>query len=113
MDRQLLLAQLDEIYEDMCKAGLDANADDILTNNNASEDDSGEEGFMKTMSNEDIQNAINEMKRAMSLLAGDSAQAILFQIESGVYDASSAYCQGFLDAAHIIAQEYGLDLTDF
>lgn len=111
MDRSKLIDELDWIYEKLCRRGLEDNAEDILTNNNASEDDSDpDEGFMVTMSNKDIQTAIREMKQAYSLIEPDSVQSMVYALQSGTQDLSPDYCEGYLDACRAIVQEYGISI---
>lgn len=107
--REKLVDQLDEIYSELCRNGMEDTAEDILYNNNASEDDSSDEGFMSTMSNQDIKNAISEMQAAFSSMYPDSVQSMIYAINSGTLDASDEYCLGFIDACKMFVEEYEFD----
>ena len=106
--------------------GIDnSEIDDILDRNNASEDDSGEEGYFATMSNSDIENAWNEVQRYLQsqLLAGhelDSELCDRFKVKlsksaiAKLYnkyrDLNNKYAEGFCYAADIISLTYGINL---
>lgn len=114
MKREKLIDKLDLIYEKMCKDGLESEAEDILVNNNASEDDSDpDEGFMATMSDYDLQNAITEMEQAYSKVDLDSVQSTIYALISGTLDVSDDYADGFLDACKMIMEEYNIHLDGF
>ena len=107
--REKLVDQLDEIYSKLCRNGMEDTAEDILYSNNASEDDSSDAGFMSTMSNQDIKNAISEMQAAFSSMHPDSVQSMIYAINSGTLDASDEYCLGFIDACKMFVEEYEFD----
>lgn len=86
-NRQELINQVDELYTKLCDEGRDFAAEDILEKYHASEDDSGEEGFMTTMSNDDLKNAAAELK---ALFRTNSAQSIIDAMNAGDVSAEDA-----------------------
>lgn len=109
MKRARLTDELDWIYTKMCQDGLESEAEDILVNNNASEDDSDpDEGFMATMSDYDLQNAITEMKQAYSKVYPEGLQSMITALISGTLDVSNDYADGFLDACKLVMKEFGV-----
>lgn len=111
MKRGKLIDKIDLIYEKMCQRGLESEAEDILLNNNASEDDSDPyEGFMATMSDYDLQNAITEMEQAYSKVEPNSVQSMIYALISRTLDVSDDYADGFLDACKMIMKEYNIHL---
>ena len=112
MNREQLIDKLDEVYHRLCREGLDEHAENILINNNASENDSDpDEGFMTTMSDSDLRNAIKEMEAVYRSMFPDTAEGIIHAINEGTLDASPDYCDGFIDACRMISEEYRLSLS--
>lgn len=112
MSREQLIDKLDEVYTRLCHEGLDYQAEDILINNNASDNDSDpDEGFMSTMSDSDLKKAIKEMEALYSSMFPDTVEGIIHAINAGTLDASPDYCDGFIDACRMIAEEYGLSFS--
>lgn len=111
MNRTKLIGELDSMYTKMYQNGLANEAEDILNNNNASEDDSdSNEGFMATMSDDDLQNAITEMKQAYSKVHPDSVQSMIYALTSRTLDVTYEYTDGFLDACKMIMEAYNIHL---
>lgn len=106
MERKQLLSILDKWYARMSKSSnLASIAEDIIMNNNASEDDSDpDEGFMATMSDKDIRNAIIEMKQAYNKMTASTVQDMIDEINAS--PRIDDYHQGFLDACSMIQDEY-------
>lgn len=111
MNRKRLVDKLAQMYEKMYQAGLENYAADILNNNNASEDDSDpNEGYMITMSDYDLQNAITEMEQVYSNFNPDTVQSMIYALTSRTLDVTYDYTDGFLDACRMIVEEYGIPL---
>ena len=98
---------------------------DILGKNNASEDDSGTEGYFATMSNSDIEKAWFEIKRYLQaqLSAGhelDSEACFRFEVEFSKSDIANmykryqyrgtAYGEGFCAAVDMMIQAFDIDI---
>lgn len=112
MNREQLIDKLDQAYNELCREGFDEQAEYILINNNASDDDSDpDEGFMATMSDNDLRKAIKEMEALYSSLFPDTVEAMIHAINGGTLDASPDYCEGFIDACKMIADEYGMSFA--
>lgn len=108
MDRKNLMDVLDDLYNKACEAGRDELAEEILTDNHASEDDSDpNEGYMSTMSDKDLTNAIAEFKR---LLKPQSIQDVIDDILSRNWQRDQ-YDRGFIDACMQANEEFDLGLT--
>lgn len=110
-NREQLIDKLDYWYDIVCGMGMASTAEDILFNNNASEDDSDpDEGFMVTMSDEDIANAIAELKEVHDKINPQTLQAMIYALNSGTQEVTRDYQEGFLDACSWFADEYGIEL---
>ena len=110
-NREKLTDALDYWYDKVCGIGMDSEADDIILNNNASEDDSDpNEGYMVTMSDEDIANAIAELKAIHDRINPQTLQDMIYALNSNTQDVTKDYAQGFLDACSWFADEYGIEL---
>ena len=98
---------------------------DILGKNNASEDDSGAEGYFATMSNYDIEKAWFEIKEYLQaqLSAGhelDSEACSRFEVEFSKSDIArmykryqyrgTAYGEGFCAAVDMMSQAFHIDI---
>ena len=106
--------------------GIDySEIDDILDRNNASEDDSGEEGYFATMSNSDIEKAWFEIKEYLQsqFSAGhelDSEACSRFEVEFSKSDIArmykryqyrgTAYGEGFCAAVDLMSQALHIDI---
>lgn len=110
VDRVKLTDKLDSIYHKLCMEGNEGKAEAILIKYNASEDDSDEEeGFMSTMSDDDIRNAIREMNQEFNGNS-NSVQNMIHSLQSNSVDASIDYKDGFLDACKMFKEEFGIEL---
>ena len=113
MLRDELVNTLDSLYNEMIKSDLGDMAEDILDDNNASPDDSGSEGFMTTMSDRNLLDAIREMRAALAKVDPDSVQSMIYLINSGYLDEPYDYGRGFIDACKMLKEEYNLPLKGF
>ena len=95
----------------MIDIGMESTAEDILLDNNACEsDEDPDEGFMCTMSNADIEDAISEMEGYLNKVDPQTVQQTIDAIQSGSMDITKEYADGFLDACKMMQDEYGLSL---
>ena len=113
MLRNELVDTLDSLYNEMRKADLGDLAEDVLDDNNASSDDSGPEGFMTTMSDKNLIDAIREMRAALANTDPGSVQSMIYLINSGRSDEPYDYDRGFIDACKMLKEEYNLPLKGF
>ena len=106
MRRKQLMEKLDKMYNRlMAEGNLEAQVEDILMDNNASEDDSDpDEGFMATMSDQDIMNAIEELKQVYNKMTNVTVQDMIDEINAS--PRIDDYSRGFLDACSMIQDEY-------
>lgn len=113
MLRDKLVDTLNSLYDEMRESGLGDMAEDILDDNNASPDDSGYEGFMTTMSDKNLLDAIREMRAALAKVDPGSVQSMIYLINSGSLDEPYDYSRGFIDACKMLKEEYNLSLKGF
>lgn len=112
MKRDYLIDKLDKCYTMMGQNGMGDTAEDILIDNNACEsDEDPNEGFMCTMSNADIEDAISQMEYYLNRLNPQTVQQKIDAIQSGSMDITKEYADGFLDACKMVQDEYGLSLN--
>lgn len=112
MKRDQLVAKLDRYYNKMIDHDLESTAEDILIDNNACEsDEDPDEGFMCTMSNTDIEDAISQMEGYLNKVDPQTVQQTIDAIQSGSMDITKEYADGFLDACKMVQDEYGLSLN--
>ena len=111
MKREYLIDKLDKYYTLLWENNMASIAEDILMDNNACEsDEDPNEGFMCTMSNADIEDAISQMEYYLNTLNPQTVQQKIDAIQSGSMDITKDYADGFLDACTMIQKEYSLSL---
>lgn len=111
MKRDYLIDKLDKCYNKMIQHSMESIAEDILIDNNACEsDEDPNEGFMCTMSNTDIADAISEMEGYLNKVNPQTVQQQIDAIQSGSINITKDYADGFLDACKMLKDEYSLSL---
>lgn len=111
MKRDYLIDKLDKYYTLLWENNMASIAEDILMDNNACEsDEDPNEGFMCTMSNTDIEDAISQMEYYLNRLNPQTVQQKIDAIQSGSMDVTKDYADGFLDACKMMQHEYSLSL---
>ena len=111
MKRDYLIDKLDKYYTLLWENNMASIAEDILMDNNACEsDEDPNEGFMCTMSNTDIEDAISQMEYYLNRLNPQTVQQKIDAIQSGSMDVTKDYADGFLDACKMMQDEYSLSL---
>ena len=111
MKREYLIDKLDRCYTLMCQNNMEDIAEDILDANNACEsDEDPKEGFMCTMTNTDIENAISQIEYHLNIWNPQTVQQKIDAIQSGSMDITKEYAKGFIDACKMLQEAYSLSL---
>ena len=112
--RQELMDLVDSIYEKCNYLGLQDEAEEIFRRNHASEDDSDpNEGFYKTMSNQDLENAYKELMNLLPRISEDELITAILDavrnIDSDAIIVSNRTDNGFNVVTPLVTYQFNLE----
>lgn len=105
---------VDSMYDKCNYLGLISEAEEIFRRNNASEDDSDpNEGFYKTMSNQDLENAYEELMNLLPKISFDELIAAILDalrnIDSSAIIVSNKTDNGFEVVTPLVTYKFNLE----
>lgn len=105
---------VDSIYEKCNYLGLQDEAEEIFRRNHASEDDSDpNEGFYKTMSNQDLENAYKELMNLLPRISEDELITAILDavrnIDSDAIIVSNRTDNGFNVVTPLVTYQFNLE----
>lgn len=112
--RQELMDLVDSIYEKCNYLGLQDEAEEIFRRNHASEDDGDpNEGFYKTMSNQDLENAYKELMNLLPRISEDELITAILDavrnIDSDAIIVSNRTDNGFNVVTPLVTYQFNLE----
>lgn len=105
-DIQKMIDYISNAYRDMSEDAME----DILIRHNASEDDSGPEGYFQTMSDQDIRDAYQEIH---DYIWESNKPLTVEEIRSKIYKCQSrdsSYNDGYLEAVDDLTRTFNLKI---
>lgn len=114
ISRQELMDLVDSMYDKCNYLGLISEAEEIFRRNNASEDDSDpNEGFYKTMSNQDLENVYEELMNLLPKISFDELITVILDalrnIDSGAIIVSNKTDNGFEVVTPLVTYKFNLE----